>query len=62
MPAYRTVFCKEFLHIFFFFSIRTPDIVCVDLLGCAFIGLLRVGFMNPCEINCWLEYVGPTEL
>jgi hypothetical protein len=31
MPAYRTVFCTEFLH--FFFSSRTPDIVCVDLLG-----------------------------
>ena len=59
MPAYRTVFCTEFLHMFF--SSRTPDMVCVDL-DSAYIGLSRVGFMNPCEIICWLEYVGSIEL
>jgi hypothetical protein len=59
MPAYRTVFCTEFLH--FFFSTRTPDIVGVDLNG-ASIGLLREGFMNPCATNSWLEYVGSIEL
>jgi hypothetical protein len=63
MRAYRTVFCTEFLRMFPPPPpCIIPDVVCVDLLDCAYIGLLRVGFMHPYEIDCWLEYVGPIEL